>query len=187
MKKVFLETNRVYLKEISKNDSHLLLDLDSDPEVMKYLTDGKPSTIAEVEEAMTRILLFIDKYQYKFGFWLAYTKDTNEFMGWFLFRPCKKHPDDLQNIELGYRLKKKFWGQGFASEVSKALLKVGFADYKVDSIFATAMKKHLGSQGVMKKVGMKWEEDYIENQFPGEDKTAVRFRITRKEWEQSNS
>lgn len=182
MKKKFLETDRVYLIEITKDDAPLLLDLDSDPEVMKFLTDGKTSTVEDIKVTMDRILKVIGKYQHKYGFWLAYTKETHEFMGWFLFRPDKKHPDDLRNIELGYRLKKKFWGLGYATEVSREILSIGFSGYQVDSIFAITMKANQASQNVMKKLGMKWEADYTEEEFPGADKSAVRYKIKRRDW-----
>ncbi len=178
-KKIFLQTDRIRLVEITKDDIPLLLDLDSDPEVMKYLTGGRPSTLEEVTAGMERILKVVEKFQYKYGFWLAYLEETNEFIGWFLFRPGKKTPDDDKNIELGYRLKKKFWGKGYATEVSRALLLLGFEEYKLDSIFAIALKANTASQNVMKKVGMKWVADYIEEDFPGADKSAVRFAIQR--------
>lgn len=183
MRKKFLETDRIYLTEISEEDTALLLELDSDPDVMKHLTAGKPSTVKEIQATMERILQVINKYQYKFGFWLAYEKATNEFIGWFLFRPGKKTPDDVNTIELGYRLKKKFWGKGYATEVSREFLSLGFRDYQVTTIFAITMKANLASQNVMKKLGMKWVEDYIEEDFPGEDKSAVRFEIERSQFQ----
>lgn len=179
MNKIFLETDRTFLRETSPNDTSLLLDLDSDPEVMKYLNDGRPSTPEEVKAAMDRIIKVIEKHHPRFGFWLAYSKENNEFMGWFHFRPGKKTPDDTKNIELGYRLKKKYWGQGFATEVSRALIKLGFEKYKIDSVFAITMKANLSSQNVMKKLGMSFVTEYIEEEFPGKDKIAVRYELKR--------
>ena len=182
MNKIFLKTDRILLTEVTKDDVPLLIDLDSDPEVMKYLTDGKPSTIEDVTAGIERMLKVAEKFQYKFGFWLAFTKEKNEFMGWFHFRPGKATPDDVKNIELGYRLKKKFWGQGYATEVSHSLLSIGFDQYHLDSIFAVTMKTNLASQKVMKKLGLKHFNDYIEENFPGPDKSAVKFVITKRDW-----
>lgn len=182
MSKTFLETKRVVLKEFTAGDEHYLKDLDSDPEVMKYLTDGRPSTDEEVAGAVSRILSLKEKHSGRFGVWLAFERSTGEFIGWYLFRPCKTTPDDARNIELGYRLKRKFWGQGLASEVSQELLRVGFENYKLDSIFAITLKTNLGSQGVMKKIGMKWVKDFVDDQFPVKDKSAVRFEIKIGDW-----
>lgn len=179
MNKIFLETSRVRLTEISRDDWPLLLDLDSDPEVMKYLSNGRPSTPEEVKAAMDRIMKVIEKHHSRFGFWLAYSKENNEFMGWFHFRPGKKTPDDTKNIELGYRLKKRFWDKGYATEVSRALITLGFEKYKIDSVFAVTMKANQSSQNVMRKLGMSFVTEYREEEFPGEDKSAVRFELKR--------
>ena len=68
-KKTFLQTARVRLVEINRQDIPLLMDLDSDPEVMKYLTGGRPSTLEEVTAGMERILKVMEKFQSRFGFW----------------------------------------------------------------------------------------------------------------------
>lgn len=184
IKKIFLETNRIFLTEITIEDVSLLLDLDSDPEVMRYLTDGKPSAIEGVTLGIESMLKVSERFQKKLGFWKAYTKEGNEFIGWFHFRPGKSTPDDTKNIELGYRLKKNFWGQGYATEVSHQLILMGFTEYQLDSIFASTMKANTASQRVMEKLGMKFITDYIEENFPGADKTAVQYRITRDNWRQ---
>ncbi len=103
-------------------------------------------------------------------------------MGWFLYRPDKKDPENLREIELGYRLKQKFWRQGFASEGSEFFLKRGFEEDRLKAIFATTMLANVGSQAVMKKIGMRHVADYLEEDFPGTDKRAVRYRITREEY-----
>lgn len=180
--KPFIESTRVKLRIPVPSDIALLRELDSDPEVMKHLTGGRPSTEEELKATIERIVELSEKFQDKFGVWLAFDKSTDEFIGWFLFRPDKKNPDDHLNPELGYRLKKKFWGKGIASEVSKVIVDRAFTNYNFESIFAITLKANLGSQGVMKKIGMKWSKDYLEDQFPGEDKDAVRFAITRDEW-----
>lgn len=187
MNKIFLETERVILTEVRPVEGHFLLDLDSDPEVMKFISDGRPSTPEEIEAAMGRIMKVIQDNQYRFGFWFAFTKDTQEFMGWFHFRPGKQTPTDIKNIELGYRMKKKFWGKGYATEVSHALLDLGFNRYGIDRVFAIAMKDNHASQNVMKKMGMTKYEDYIETEFPGEKKAAVRYQVTKEEWRNYSS
>ncbi|HAZ12983.1 MAG: hypothetical protein A2X86_09340 [Bdellovibrionales bacterium GWA2_49_15] len=183
----YLETERIYLKKLVPGDERYLLDLDSDPAVMTYLTDGRPSTLQEARAGLERILSLYEKHQHRLGFWLAIEKSSGEFMGWFLFRPCKQHPDDLRIIELGYRLKKKFWRQGFATEMSKALINKGFQEFGIDSIFAKTMKLNIGSQCVMKKIGMTFEKEFLENDFPGKNKEAVRYLITKEQWKKSKA
>jgi RimJ/RimL family protein N-acetyltransferase len=182
MNKVFFETHNVSLRYFNHDDGLRLFDLDSDPEVMRYLSNGRPSTKEDVEAAIGRIFKCFEVSGGKFGFWLAFEKSTDLFMGWFLFRPDKKTPHNFDEIELGYRLKKKFWGKGHASEVSKEFLKLGFEKYKVKTIFAKTMKKNLASQKVMQKIGLKFELEFIEEEFPGLEKEAVRYSLKIDEY-----
>src|ERR1044072_487913 len=101
--KIFLETDRIILREITEDDFGNLFELNSDPEVMRYLTDGKPSTTDEIHQALARTFALYKKHNHKFGFWSAIEKSSGKFLGWFLFRPCKKDPDNVDRIEIGYR------------------------------------------------------------------------------------
>ena len=92
-------------------------------------------------------------------------------------RPGKKNPDNLKEVELGYRLKKKFWGQGMATEGSRALIDHAFHHLDVENIWAYTLKINLGSQAVMKKLGMTFTAEYIEEDLPVEDKTVVRYDL----------
>jgi RimJ/RimL family protein N-acetyltransferase len=181
MRTIYLETPRVTLREIifEGQDAAHLLDLDSDPEVMTFLTDGKPSTPEDIEAAMRRIQGLYDLHQHRMGLWIAEEKSTAEFIGWFHMRPCKHNPENLKTLEIGYRLKKKFWGQGFAPEVSKALIHKGFTEFGAEKIFAITMAKNTKSRKVMEKIGLKFEGSFIEEQFPGEDKNAVKYSILK--------
>jgi RimJ/RimL family protein N-acetyltransferase len=177
-----METPRMTLRPLTALDGPLLKDLNSDPEVMTYLTHGIPSTDEQVSAAVERVLATQAKHDGRFGTWLAHEKASGQFMGWFLFRPDKATPDNVDSIELGYRLKKAFWRQGFGSEGSAAFVELGFQVYKVSEIFAVAMKDNIGSQAVMKKVGLKFIEDFDYQEFPGPDKRAVRYALKRSEW-----
>lgn len=182
MRKTYLEAPRIVLQTLLSSDAPFLVDLDSDPDVMRYLTDGKPTELAAAQETVTTVLKKMEQWEGRFGTWLAFEKSTGDFIGWFLLRPAKATPDDHHHLELGYRFKKKYWGKGFATEVSKLLVKKAFLDLNAESVFATAMAPNHGSTGVMKKVGMKFHSEYIENLFPGENKLAVKYSISKSDW-----
>lgn len=177
-----METERMFLRPLTAQDGSLFKDLDSDPEVMKYLTNGIPSTDEQVAAAVERVMATQAKHNGRFGVWIAHEKSSGKFIGWFLFRPDKTTPDNTDSIELGYRLKKAFWRQGFGSEGSQAFLELGFRDYKVSEIFAVAMENNVGSQAVMKKVGLKFIERFDYHEFPADNKSAVRYALKRSEW-----
>lgn len=175
--KIYLETPQIILREFVESDWHHIKDLDSDPEVMKFLTNGIPSPDSEVDRAMGVFLSMNKKWKGKFGFWVALEKETQEFMGWFHLRPLKSDPDNTSLLELGYRLKKNFWGKGIGTEGSLALIYKAKKEYGIKEFCAQTLATNLPSQNVMKKCGMTlWKEDTYP-EFPGEEKRLVWYKM----------
>jgi RimJ/RimL family protein N-acetyltransferase len=137
---MFIETDRVVLRDITRDDNDELYLLESDPEIMQFVSNGVPVPREEVEAGTERILNLRNKHNGKFGCWAALDKSTGKFIGWFLFRPDYNAPENTKRIELGYRLKKEYWGLGIATEVSKAIIDKGFSEYPLEEIFAVAVK-----------------------------------------------
>lgn len=185
MSEFYLETERILLRQMQPSEAPELFDLDSDPEVMKYLSGGKPSTMETCEKALNGILAYYQRYDNKYGLWFAIEKNSQEVMGWFLLRPDKKNLDDTKNPELGYRLKRKFWGRGYATEGSVGLVDKAFQEFNCDSVFAITMLANNASQNVMKKIGMTFLSDYQEDQCvgPSGDRSAVHYAIKKQEWQ----
>jgi len=180
---ILADTDRLVIRQIQANDKEELFLLDSDPAVMKYITLGETSSREQVDLYLAKMLNLSEKHQNELGFWAAIEKSTNQFMGWFHFRPDKKQPDETKVIELGYRLKKQFWGQGFATEGSKFFLDYGFTQLEVDEVFAITMKENLASQNVMKKIGMRFDDEFKdEENFPDTDIIDVRYSIKAHQW-----
>lgn len=128
---VFLETERLVLRRFTGNDVQNLFDLDNDPEVMRFITGGRPTPRAVVRnETLPRFLCYYERYA-RFGFWAAVEKRSNRFLGWFELRP----PDSggPGEVELGYRLRREAWGRGYATEGSQALIRRAFAELEVVS------------------------------------------------------
>jgi RimJ/RimL family protein N-acetyltransferase len=172
----YLETDRLLLRGFCKSDFESLRALDTDPEVMRFITDGTPRTDEEVRAFLTAC---IAGYAIRsgFGYWAALELPSQEFVGWFHFRPDRLLPDE---IEVGYRLTKAVWGRGLATEGSKALILRGFMEQNVASVTGRTMKGNLASANVLSKVGLEFVEEYEEDRFPGPDKTALLFRLARK-------
>jgi RimJ/RimL family protein N-acetyltransferase len=174
----YLETERIRLRTLTPADAPLLLDLDSDPEVMRYITDGVPATAEDVAAYLPRVLRHYETGG-DFGFWAAEERATGAFVGWFHFR---LGPDAADGVELGYRLRRAAWGRGYATEVSAALVRRGFERLGVERVFALTMSSNRASRRVMEKVGLRYVGDYVETRFPGEDKRAVIYAVTRSEF-----
>jgi RimJ/RimL family protein N-acetyltransferase len=163
-------------------DEQNVFELDSDPEVMRFLTSGRPSSMENIRQALTKTQNLYQKHSGRFGFWAAIEKNTDKFMGWFHFRPSKNDPDNVKRIELGYRLKKEFWGKNFATEGSLALIKKGFEELGVEEVFAATMKKNLASQKVMEKAGLTFSREYLDPRFPESKELDVEFSLLKENW-----
>ena len=149
---VFLETERLVLRRFTEADVERLVDLDSDPEVMRFLTGGTPTPREVIQNDI--LPAFLRSYERfpGFGVWAATEKASGEFLGWFSFRPPGgAGPDE---VELGYRLRRAAWGRGYATEGSRALIRKGFAELGMRRVFATTYQDNLASRRVMEKVGM---------------------------------
>ncbi|WP_297798102.1 GNAT family N-acetyltransferase [uncultured Eudoraea sp.] len=145
-----IETERLWLRKITLEDQEELFELHSDPEVQKYT--GEP-VLESMEEIVKSIAGRIKDYnEVGFGRLAVIIKATNEFIGWagLTYLP------EFDEVDLGYRFKKEFWGKGFATEASKAILEYGFNELGLEKIVAIAIPEHKASIKVMQKAGMKF-------------------------------
>jgi RimJ/RimL family protein N-acetyltransferase len=184
---VFLETERLVLRRFTVGDVDNVVELDSDPEVMRYLTGGRPTPRREIQdEVIPRWLSFYERFD-GHGFWAAIEKSTGEFLGWFHFRP--KPGGSLDEPELGYRLRRSAWGKGYATEGSRALIRKGFAELGVRRVVAFTMAVNLASRRVMEKSGMRLIRTFHEawpDPIEGSEEGEVEYAVTKEEWERAN-
>lgn len=156
-------STRLRYRLMSGADAALFFELDQDPEVMRYLNDGKPSTWDEVENFFVpRIMRFTDAST-GCGVWEVRTKEQNEYLGWILARQYGFDTDyhETDNIELGWRLKRHSWGKGIATEAANAIFQVIRKQTGIRAFCAVADAANLASTGVMKKLGMKFVDNRL--------------------------
>jgi RimJ/RimL family protein N-acetyltransferase len=181
---VVLETERLILRRFTTDDVDNLFELDSDPEVVFYVTGGVTTPREEIEtDDLPTFLAYYDRGD-AYGFWAAVERSTGDFLGWFHFRPGEGHPDD--EPELGYRLRKSAWGKGYAAEGSIALIDRGFREHGVRRVVAETMVVHTGSRRVMEKAGMTVSRVFHQEwpyRIPGDEQGDVEYEITRAQWE----
>ncbi len=180
--KIYLNTERLILRELTIEDEQTIFELDSDPEVMRYLTNGLTSSLDDVRAALKIIEDLLKKHEGKFGFWAAHERHSNQFIGWFHFRPGKNDPENVKRIELGYRFLRSNWGKGYATEGSVALLKKGFNELGVEEVFAVTMQKNLRSRKVMEKVGLQFVREFFDPNYPDTKEKDVEYAILKKSW-----
>jgi RimJ/RimL family protein N-acetyltransferase len=192
--RAFLETKRLILREFTEDDVDNLVELDSDPEVMRYLNGGIPTPREMVEsELLPRFLSYYGRFD-GFGVWAAIEKSSGAFIGWFSLRP---HDESRPHeVELGYRLRRTAWGQGYAMEGARALIHRGFIELGVQRVTANTYEHNSASRRVMEKVGMTLLRRYrrtldelttetsdhlsAESVWDGDE---VEYALTKADWE----
>ena len=185
--KVFLQTERLLLRRFTGSDVDNLVDLDGDPDVMRFINGGIPTSREEIEtDTLPAFLWYYENYA-GFGFWAAIEKSTGEFLGWFHFRPEEgASPDEP---ELGYRLRRSAWGKGYATEGSRALIDKGFTNLGVKRVVASAMAVNTASRRVMEKSGLRLVRSFHQDWpyvIEGSEEGDVEYALTKSEWEQQN-
>ncbi|WP_037838370.1 GNAT family N-acetyltransferase [Streptomyces sp. NRRL S-337] len=182
----YLETERLALRRFTANEADLLIELDSDPAVMRYLTGGIPTPPEVVrDEYLPRILAGYEKWGGNLGLFAAQEKDGGAFIGWFILRPAPEGP--LDEVELGYRLRQAAWGKGYATEGSRALLSKAFKELGVRMVWAETMSVNHGSRNIMEKLEMALVDtlptpsdmEMVEDSELG----GVRYELTKEQWE----
>lgn len=182
---ILLTTVRMTLRRLTEDDVDHLVDLDSDPAVMTFLTGGFPTPRETIVKDVLPSMLACNGASDSLGYWAATANGTGDFLGWFHLRPSHEAPEEM---ELGYRLKQACWGQGLATEGSRALIDKGFRDLGVTKVVAMTMALNLRSRRLMEKLGLVLETEfaYPGDPFPGwraEDCLEVKYALTRQRWE----
>lgn len=175
--KAFIETERLILREITFSDKEGLFELDTDPEVHKYLGHHPLVTMEQVEEMIASIRQqYIDN---GIGRWAVIEKSTGDFLGWGGFKLVREPVNDHTDYyDLGYRLIKRYWGKGFATELANGSVEYGFETLMLDRIHAFADSENKGSRHVLEKAGLRLVEKF-DYEGDGHD----WFEMTLSDWE----
>ncbi|MBW7870241.1 MAG: GNAT family N-acetyltransferase [Flavobacteriia bacterium] len=157
--KIFAETERLILREILPSDADKMFELDSDPEVHRFLGNDPVKNINQITDAIQFIRQqYIDN---GIGRWAIVSKSTDEFIGWaglkFVTELTNHHKD---YYDLGYRLIRKHWGNGYATEAAVASLKYAFEKIGTVEVFAMAETENINSINILKKSGFRWIEKF---------------------------
>ncbi|WP_456846227.1 GNAT family N-acetyltransferase [Cellulomonas sp. P5_C6] len=186
----YLATDRLVLRPFTADEADLLIELDSDPAVMRFLSGGEPTAPEFVRDlVLPSILAGYERWEGRFGLFAAQEKDGGAFVGWFCLRPEREGP--LDEVELGYRLRQEAWGKGYATEVASALVGKAFSELDVRVVWGATMSLNLASQKVMEKVDMTVTEilatpdDMLAVE--GSELGGPKYEITKEQWERRQS
>jgi RimJ/RimL family protein N-acetyltransferase len=176
-----LHTDRLRLEPLTASHTDLLVELDSDPEVLRFIFGRALSREEVVGEHLPRRLRS-DGPPRGIGYWAGFSLDDDAFLGWWALAV---DDEDTDTAELGYRLRREAWGRGYATEGSRALLDHAFHTLGLPVVWGTTMAVNAGSRAVMSKLGMthvRTDVEEWEHPLPGAQLGEVRYEITRSDW-----
>ena len=158
--KFYLETDRLILRELRETDIDGMFELDSDSEVHKYLGNKPVKTIAESEKIIEDVIK-----QYKdrgIGRWAAIEKSSGAFIGWSGIKLNTEYNMNgyTKYYDVGYRLIKRFWGKGYATESGKAAIAYAFNTMKLTELYGITEIGNQASHHALLKLGLKYIEDF---------------------------
>ena len=181
-----LETERLRLRGFADcdEDAHLLFDLDSDPEVMRYIGPFRGPTVEAYRDRIRTVWLPYYAPHSARGFWAVVEKATDRFAGWVFLRPAVDYKYAAEagwsratDLELGYRLRRAAWGRGFATEAAQLLVARALADPGVTCVVAAALVPNRASTRVMEKLGMARAREFP---VPDFDDPLVTYAVCRE-------
>lgn len=152
-----IETPRLLIRELLPTDEGAMFQMDSDPDVHRYLGNKPYTSIGQSRENIA-----IVRQQYAdngIGRWAVVLKDTGAFIGWTGFKrlmePVNGH---IGHLDFGYRHLRKFWGKGYAYEAAKAALDYGVDVLGFTDIYGMTDVDNLGSRHILEKLGFRFVE-----------------------------
>ncbi len=179
-----LKTERLILRQWKQSDFVPFANMNADSEVMEYY----PSTLSNEEsDAMAeQIKALITERSW--GFWAVETIVDGQFIGFVgLHKPTYDLPVS-PCIEIGWRLGREFWGNGYATEAAKEAMRFAFSELGLDKIYSFASVSNEKSWKVMGRLGMTDTGDNFDHPIIPEGhalREHVLYKITREEWQKS--
>ncbi|MEL7473334.1 MAG: GNAT family N-acetyltransferase [Planctomycetota bacterium] len=156
-----LRTERLLIRPIRADDLDDFIAIFSDPEVCRYLGDGRPRSRERVELSLRNSLLCWERH----GFGLCAVEADDVVLGDCMITPIARSGVDATDldvrgpeIEIGYRLGRSAWGKGYATEAARALLAWAMeADDgpRLPRLVAVAYPENAASRRVLEKIGMR--------------------------------
>ncbi|MFY7671823.1 GNAT family N-acetyltransferase [Tenacibaculum sp. MEBiC06402] len=176
---IHIETERLIIRDLEEFDVDGMFALDSDPDVHKFLGNRPISTKQEAEEVIANIRQqYIDN---GIGRWAIVDKKSNDFVGWTGLKYETGLRKEFNYYDLGYRLRKEYWGKGIATETAVASLKYGFEKMNLKEIGAAADIDHIVSNKILQRIGLQLVET-----FEYDNTLNNWYNLTKEEWLKNN-
>lgn len=177
-----IETERLILRQWHDEDKPLFAKMNADPDVMKYFP--AVLTVEESNVLAEKIETLIAKNGW--GFWAVEIISTGEFIGFVgLNQPTYEVPVS-SCVEIGWRLAKEYWGNGYATEAANACLDFAFQNLVLEDVYSFTAVSNKRSRAVMERLHMTNTETNFEHPLVPENhplREHVLYKIDLSSWE----
>lgn len=181
------ETARLILREWQDKDIEPFAAMNKDPNVREFFPN-----VMSLEETKASVSFIRSHFKkYGFGLWAVELKETGEFIGFVGYSTPSFEAHFTPCVEIGWRLAKKFWGKGYATEAAKTVLHAAFVHYNLNEVVSFTAALNRPSIRVMEKIGLQHNsaDDFEHPELPKNHPLArhVLYRLTSKQLEAKDS
>lgn len=143
-----ITTPRLVLRPFNMNDCDTLFAIVQEPDVFRYF----PTTSAWPLEKVERYIhyQFAHWQRFKYGHWAMVLRETGQIIGW----DGLEYLPETDETEVGYLLSREFWGKGFATEATSAIINFGLTKVGLKEIIGLTHPENIASQRVLEKSGL---------------------------------
>jgi RimJ/RimL family protein N-acetyltransferase len=150
-----LETERLVLRRWQKDDRAAVIEIWADPDVWSAIGPGVMGMRFDTAYAVGRFEHHLSHWeQHGFGLWLAQERTSGQVAGWVGAAHPTYVPDLADAVEIGWTLRRRFWGQGLASEGAAAAVQTTFAHALLDEVISLINPANARSISVAERLGM---------------------------------
>lgn len=166
------ETERLLARRWRLDDAEAAFAIYGDPEVVRYIGSQVEATVLTQRATLAAIIAQQDQHDGRLGSWPLIVKPSaaptpapprqpsapgagDDLIGTILLKPLPDHTGALSpDIEIGWHLARRAWGQGFATEAGRACLRYGFERLGLEVIHAVVIPPNEPSKAVARRLGM---------------------------------
>lgn len=176
-----LKTKRLLLRQWRDEDVQAFIAMNRDPEVMRWF----PAVYSEKKsrKLANKIRDHIDSEGW--GLWAVEIPVVAPFIGFVGLHQVDNNMPFAPAIEIGWRLNKQYWRQGYATEAAREALRYGFEQLHLTAILSMTAAVNIPSRGVMQKIGMSKQNDHFMHPgVPDNHETCehVLYSISKTQW-----
>ena len=184
--KPYIETERLYLRQWQASDFAIFAAMNADPEVMKYFPKLLSAKVSHIIATKCQQLIADNGW----GFWALSLKEgsnkNDAFIGFVGLNQTHADMSFAPCVEIAWRLRKEFWGQGYATEAARASLDFAFSELALDEVVAFTAVINKRSQLLMKRIRMTdTQNNFYHPALESNHLLAehVLYKITRQQWQ----